>query len=322
MPSTVTRLSTLALLIGLGATTAAFAETPQAEAPAAAPVAVEAPAPAATPAAPAAQAEAPAPVPSVLAQEKSFDPIVATVNGAEIRRSDLEALQEAFPQARSMPLESIYPALLDRLVTTRLMTAEARKEKMQDMPVVKKRLAIAEEQILQMTYVEQQMEKAITEEAMKQRYDQEVAKLPAEDEVRAHHILVKTEKEAKAIIAGFKKKKAQTFEEVAKAKSKDEMTAVQGGDLGYFAPADMVPEFAEAIKNMKTGEVLETPVKTQFGWHVIRLDDRRPVQPPAFEDVKEQIRSLLAQEKTSQLVNSLKANAKIVEFNLDGTPKQ
>ncbi len=321
MFSITPRLSTFALLVGLSVTPVAFAQTSPSEAPAAPTAQATTPA-AETPATPAVAADQKAPVPSVLAQEKPFDPIVATVNGSEIRRSDLESLQEAFPQARSMPLESIYPALLDRLITTKLMTDEARKAKMLDLDVVKKRIAIATDQILQMAYLEAQKEKENTEELMKKRYDEEVAKMPKEEEIRAHHILVKTEKEAKAIIADLKKKKAPTFEELAKTKSKDEGTAPQGGDLGYFSLADMVPEFSEALKGMNVGDVSATPVKTQFGWHIIRLDDRRPVQPPAYDDVKEQVRAMLTQEKTGQLINALKTNAKIVEFNLDGSPKQ
>ena len=354
MSSIVSRLSTAALLIGFGASTAAFAQSeqpaadpvaaPAVEAPADpavdAPAAVETPAaedqagtetapetlaPVAAPSEPAAAPAAPADpaAAAVPAQEsKPFDPIVATVNGKEIRRSDLEAVRDTIPQARSMPLETIYQPLLDRLITMELMVTKAREEKLQETPLVQKRLALAEDQILSGTYIDQELEKGITDAMMKERYDQEVAKLPPMEEMRAHHILVASKKEADAVIKELNKKKGKSFEDLAKTKSTDNGSKEQGGDLGYFSLSDMVPEFSEAVKEMKPGETTKTPVKTQFGWHVVRVDDRRPVAPPTYDEVKDQIRSMLSQEKTTQIINTLKANAKIVEYNLDGSPKQ
>lgn len=300
MSSIAFRLGTTALLIGLGVSSATFAQSEQS--------AVE-PAPETSPSA-AAPVAAPA------------DPVVATVNGKEIYRSDLQAVRDTIPQAQSMPLETIYQPLLDRLITMEIMVAKAREQKLQDTPLVKKRLALAENQILSGTYIDQELEKSITEAMMKERYDLEVAKLPPMEEMRAHHILLASKKEADSIIKELGNKKGRTFEALAKAKSTDENSKEQGGDLGYFSLGDMVPEFSDTVKDMKDGETTKTPIKTQFGWHVVRVDDRRPVAPPTFDEVKDQIRSLLSQEKTTQIIDALKADSTIVEFNLDGSPKQ
>ena len=141
--------------------------------------------------------------------------------------------------------------------------------------------------------------------------------MPAEEEVHARHILVSTEDEAKALIAELKKGAA--FDKLAKEKSTDKASGAEGGDLGWFKKSDMVKEFADAAFGLKKGELSETPIKTQFGYHIIQIDDRRTAPPPALEELSDQIREELAREAVAAQLDKLRAGAKIEKFNMDGS---
>jgi peptidyl-prolyl cis-trans isomerase C len=246
------------------------------------------------------------------------DPVVATVNGQQIKLSDLEVAQQALPpQYRNMPLQSVFPALLDRLIDSKLVVADGRKHKVADDPAFKKRMAFVEEQVTQDFWLQREIAKNVTPERMQQRYEERLKSMPAEEEVRARHILVASEDEAKALIAELKKGVA--FDKLAREKSTDKASGAEGGDLGWFKKSDMVKEFAEAAFALKKGELTEVPVKTQFGYHVILLEDRRKAPPPSFEELSEQIREELAREAVNELLGKLRAAAKIEKFNMDGT---
>jgi peptidyl-prolyl cis-trans isomerase C len=143
---------------------------------------------------------------------------------------------------------------------------------------------------------------------MKKVYEEAVQKGGADEEVRARHILVPTEDEAKAVLAEIKK--GTDFAELAKQKSKDPGAAAEGGDLGYFGKAQMVPEFAEAAFKMKKGDVSD-PVKTQFGWHIIKVEDKRTKPAPTFENVKEQIETFVARRAQAEYIAKLRSAAKV-----------
>lgn len=246
------------------------------------------------------------------------DPVVATINGQPIRLSELEVAQQALPpQYRNMPLSSVFPALLDRIVDSKLAVADARKNKLADDAAFKKRMAFVEDQILQDFWVQREIAKRVTAEKMQQRYQERLKSTPAEEEVRARHILVSTEDEAKTLIAVLKKGGA--FDKLAKEKSTDKASGAEGGDLGWFKKSDMVKEFADAAFALKKGELTDTPVKTQFGYHVIKLEDRRQAPPPTFEELSDQIREELARETVTQILDQLRAGAKIEKFNIDGS---
>lgn len=272
------------------------------------------PKPAAQP--PAAQAPAapkPAAPPTTLK-----DPVVAVVNGQQVRLSELEVAQQALPpQYRNVPLQSVYPALLDRIVDTKLVVADGRKHKVTDDPAFKKRMAFVEEQVIQDFWLQREIAKKVTPEKMQQRYEERLRLMPAEEEVHARHILVSTEDEAKALIADIKK--GASFDKLAKEKSTDKASGAEGGDLGWFKKSDMVKEFADAAFALKKGELTEAPVKTQFGYHVIQMEDRRKAPPPAFEELAEQIREEMAREAVSAILDQLRSTAKIEKFNMDGT---
>ena len=266
--------------------------------------------PPAQPQKPAQATPAPAPKPK--------DPVVATINGQPIRLSDVEAMQQELPpQYRKMPIEAVFPALLDRLVNAKLVVQEGRKNKVQDDAAYKKRLAFVEEQVLQEFWIQREIARRVTPEKLKDRYDERVKAMPAEEEVKARHILVATEDEAKALIAEIKK--SGTFDKLAREKSTDKASGADGGDLGWFKKTDMVPEFANAAFTLAKGGLSDAPVKTQFGFHIIQVDDRRAAAPPAFEEMAEQLREELTRETVTTVLNTLRANAKIEKFNIDGS---
>ena len=208
------------------------------------------------------------------------DPVVAYVNGRPIKLSELEVAQQALPpQYRNVPLKSVFPALLDRIIDSKLVVAEGRKHKVGEDPAFKKRMAFVEEQVIQDFWLQREIAKKVTPEQMQQRYEERLKSMPPEEEVHARHILVATEDEAKAVIAEIKK--GTPFDKLAKEKSTDKASGADGGDLGWFKKSDMVKEFADAAFALKKGELSETPVKTQFGYHVILLEDRRKA-PPAW----------------------------------------
>lgn len=246
------------------------------------------------------------------------DPVVATVNGQQIRLSELEVAQQALPpQYRNVPLQSVYQALLERIIDSKLVVSDGRKNKVGDDPAFKKRMAFVEEQVIQDYWLQREIAKKVTQEKMQQRYEERLKSMPPEEEVHARHILVSTEDEAKALIADIKK--GALFDKLAKEKSTDKASGAEGGDLGWFKKSDMVKEFADAAFALKKGELTEVPVKTQFGYHVIKVEDRRKAPPPAFEEMAEQIREELARETVTSLLDQLRSNAKIEKFNMDGS---
>ncbi|HXQ52559.1 MAG TPA: peptidylprolyl isomerase [Stellaceae bacterium] len=274
------------------------------------------------PATPAPKKEQPAAKKESAASQKSEapggDPVVARVNGVAIYRSDLEALRATLPaQAQQEAPDKLYPKLLDQSVALQLVSQAARKEKLNDDPRVKKMAALSEEQILQDAYFDGMMRKEITEAKLHQRFDQQVKSAAPREEVHARHILVPTEDEAKALIDQIKK--GADFAKLASEKTTDPAGKASGGDLGYFAETDMVPEFAKVAFSLKPGEISQTPVKTQFGWHVIKVEDRRQSKPPTYEEIAPQLARQMAQELYAQKVKQMASVAKIEVFNPDGS---
>jgi peptidyl-prolyl cis-trans isomerase C len=284
-----------AALPGLALTTVATAQQPQ-PAPAARPPATRPP-----------QAATPA-----------KDPVVATVNGQPVYLSELEVAQQALPpQYRNMPLSNVFPALLDRIIDSKLVVADGRKNKVEADPAFKRRLAFVEEQVIQDFWLQKEIGRRITAEKMQQRYQEKLKSMPAEEEVHARHILVATEAEAKDLLAELKKGGA--FDKLAREKSTDKASGAEGGDLGWFKRTDMVKEFSDAAFAQKKGELSEAPVKTQFGYHVIKVEDRRQAPPPSFEELSDQIREELMRETVSGFLDQLRSAAKVEKFNIDGS---
>jgi peptidyl-prolyl cis-trans isomerase C len=244
--------------------------------------------------------------------------VVARVDGTELRLSDVEAAQQTLPpQAQKLPLEQIYPILLDRMVDGVLITEAGRKDHLEQDPELQRRLKRYEDRLIQEVYLSRTIRNAETEDRLKARYETFVKDKAGHDEVHARHILVKTEAEAKSVISELDK--GTDFAGLAKKYSTDP-GAASGGDLGYFGHGDMVKEFTDAAFALPVGQYTKIPVKTEFGWHVIEVVDHRVAKPPSFDEARQEVGQLVAQDVVDAKLKELRAAAKVETFGLDGKP--
>jgi peptidyl-prolyl cis-trans isomerase C len=235
------------------------------------------------------------------------DPVVAKVGESEIRQSDIDmAIGGLDPQVAQLPEEQKRAAALSAVIDMQLLAADANKEGLQEDAAFKKRVAFLTNRELHNAYFKKHVVEGIKPEDIKARYDKEIAAITPPEEVKASHILVKTEDEAKAIIKELDAGK--DFATLAKEKSTDP-NKDGGGDLGYFTKDRMVPEFSEAAFALEKGKYTQTPVKTQFGYHVIRLDDRRTQPAPTLEQVEPQVKQLVMRDKYLELLAAAKKDA-------------
>ncbi|WP_395516404.1 peptidylprolyl isomerase [Pseudorhizobium flavum] len=239
---------------------------------------------------------------SAFAQE---DAVVAKVGDLEILQSELDlAVANLDPQLQQLPDEQKRVAALSGAIDVKLLAQGAAEEGLAETEDFQKRMEYIKDRELHNSYFRKHVVDAVTDEEVKARYEKEIAALPKQEEVNARHILVKTEEEAKAVIADLDAGK--DFAELAKAKSEDS-NKDDGGDLGWFSKGRMVPEFEEAAFALEKGAYTKTPVQSQFGFHVIKLEDRRDVQPPALEQVEPQVRQLVMRDKYLALIEKAKA---------------
>jgi len=245
------------------------------------------------------------------------DPVIARVNGVDIKESDLALAEEdvgAEMQAASPDAKR--EQLIAYLADVIMVTQAAEKKKLGDHPEFKRRLGFLRNKLLMGFELQEETKAAITDDALRQTYNDALKTMGGQEEVHAHHILVESEDEAKTILGELKA--GTDFAALAKEKSKDP-GASAGGDLGYFTKDQMVPEFAEVAFKMYPGQ-LSNPVKTQFGWHIIKLEDKRAKQPPEFDQVKDQIEAFLARKAQSEFIGQLRQSAKVER--LDKPPAQ
>ena len=248
------------------------------------------------------------------------DPVVAKVNGEVITLSELVAVQQTLPeQYKSVPLASLYNDLLNSEINSRLTIADALSRKMDAEKKFADQLAKVKLQLLQRYIIQKEITNGITEEALQTKYMALIEPMKGQKEVKASHILVKTEDEAKAIIAELDK--GADFAILAKDKSTGP-SAPNGGDLGFFAKGQMVPEFQEAAFALKKDAYTKSAVKTQFGFHVIKVTDMRNIVVPTREQAMEQLRAELSREIGQNYIEGLRKTATIETFNQDGTPKK
>lgn len=246
------------------------------------------------------------------------DPVVATVNGEEIRLSDVGIAHESLPdQYKQIPLDSVYRLLVNSLVNAKLVAKAARADGMHDQDEIMQRMARIHEQLLERAYMIHYLDGKITEDALKERYAVMARKIGETEEINARHILVETETKAREIIAELKG--GADFAEIAKERSTGP-SKEKGGDLGYFTREQMVPAFTEAAFSLNKGQVTEKPVQTQFGWHVIKLEDRRALAPPIFNEAKQGLRAEMSKELGAALIDELRAKAAIKLFKTNGSP--
>ncbi|MDP4795998.1 MAG: peptidylprolyl isomerase [Rhodospirillales bacterium] len=242
------------------------------------------------------------------------DPVVAKVNGAKIMRSDVEhAHSNLPPEYQSVPMEQIYPMLLGSMIDSKLVAADAIAKKIDQDSDFKKTLALLKDQILERYAMRKVIDEAVTEDKLRKAYESSAANGTVE--LHAQHILLKTADEAIAVIKSLDG--GADFSELAKTKSTGP-SGPRGGDLGFFGKGQMVPPFEAAAFTLKDGEYSHEPVKTEFGFHVIKVLERRSAPPPSFEDSVESLRAAAAQAAGNAYVEKLRANAKIERFTIDG----
>jgi peptidyl-prolyl cis-trans isomerase C len=247
--------------------------------------------------------------PSAIVFAQDSDPVVARANGVDIRQSDLALAEDevgsSIPQQLGPDQKRDY--LITYLADVVVLAQAAEQQKLADRDDVKHRILLERNKVLMEMLLEDAGKAAVTDDAMHKVYDDAVKQMGNEQEVHARHILVPTEDEAKAIEAELKK--GADFATLAKEKSKDP-GAAEGGDLGYFTKDQMVPEFADVAFKLDKGQISD-PVKTQFGWHIIKVEDKRTKPTPTFDEVKPQLESYVAHRAQSDLVAKLRSAANI-----------
>jgi peptidyl-prolyl cis-trans isomerase C len=251
------------------------------------------------------------------AQDK--DPLVAKVNGVEVHQSDLAVAEDEAGQIPPMSPEAKQDYLVQFVADMILVSKAAQDKKFGESDEFKRKLDFARKKLLMEGLLQAVGKEAVTDDAMHKVYDEAVKQIGEEKEVHARHILFRApagdekagkeaEDKVKAVIARLKK--GEDFAKVAADVTEDPSGKANGGDLGYFTKEQMVPEFSDVAFKLDTGQISE-PVKTQFGWHVIKVEDKRTRQAPKFEDVKQQIENFVVRKAQAELVTQLRADAKI-----------
>lgn len=245
------------------------------------------------------------------ARAEGKDGVAAVVNGEKITVAELRQAYNENPAIKEkVSFNDFYAKALDVYVNGKLLYQEAVKAKVMDTPEYKKQLALAKEEIARKVYLEQQVDKQISDEQVKKVYADYKKSFKAEKEVKAKHILVDSDAKAKEVIA--KLQKGENFDKLAKEYSKEP------AELGYFTKGVMVPEFANAAFAMKKGEYSKTPVKTQFGYHVIEVEDSRDAKAMPLDKVKPQLKAMLTQGAIGQVFENVSKTSTIEKYDLKG----
>jgi peptidyl-prolyl cis-trans isomerase C len=260
------------------------------------------------------------------------DPVIARVNGVEIHQSDLAMAEEDVGQNLPQGSEGAKHDYLVSYLSDMILLAQAAEEKrLQDDPDFKRHAAFARNKVLMEALLQSEGKKSLTDQALHAVYDDAIKQMGEEEEVHARHILFrvanpsdeKASKEAedkvKAVIERLKK--GEDFAKLANELTEDPSGRKDGGDLGYFTKEQMVPEFSAVAFTLEKGKFSE-PIKTQFGWHVLKVEDKRKRQPPEFDKVKGQLESYVERKAQVDLVNKLRADAKIDRLDKPAQPAQ
>lgn len=238
--------------------------------------------------------------------------IAAVVNGEKITVEDVKKGYEDNPQIQAkVPFEEFYGKALDIYVNGKLIYQAAIEDGVTDTQAYKDQLKTMQEDVARKVYLEKKVKAAITDADINKAYNEYKSKFKSQKEIKARHILVSSEAQAKDIIAQLKK--GAKFNDLGKKYSKDKSV-----DLGYFTENMMVPEFGKAAFAMKKGQISKTPVKTQFGYHIIAVDDTRTTKPLPLKEVRPQIEAMLTQPAVAKIFKDLNEKGKIEKYSLDG----
>ena len=244
------------------------------------------------------------------------DFVVATVDGKNIMLSEVVSIQQSHPQIGALPLGSVYEPLLDNLINVTVASEAGKKAKLQKDPEVKKMMKEVEEQILARVYLERRVKEMQTKDRLQKMYEQYKKDHPPQEGMYAAHILLKTEKEAKDVIKQLEK--GADFGELANKVSENK--GLDGGDLGFFTRETMVPEFSDAAFRMKEGEISKTPVKTKFGYHIIKAGKREMTEVPTFEELEKELTQSFNSTSVEEVLKDLRNKAKVTKTPVEFDP--
>lgn len=260
---------------------------------------------------------------------KEGNPVVAKIGDEEITRMDVLKFIAQLPvQMRQQPIDQLFPLALEQTINARLIEEEANKSDLAQTEEVKQQIAEAQEEIeaqmnevkkniVRTAYVQKIVTDGVTDEALKAEYDDYVANFKPQEEVKARHILLQTEEDAKAAIK--KLEEGADFAELAKELSTGP-SGPEGGDLGYFVKGQMVPEFSDAAFALEAGQYTKEPVETQFGFHVIKVEDSRQSEPLPMEEIKPFIEQELKRDVLDQKLQEWRKGQEIVTYDINGEP--
>ena len=234
---------------------------------------------------------------------------LAKVNGVTIPQSRADLLMKEMSAQGRPDTPEMRDAIKQELINREIVAQEAVKKGLHKRPEVTTQIELQRQAVLINAYLQDYLKSnPVTEDDLRKEYESAKASA-ATREYKVRHILVESEDEAKQILAQLKK--GGSFEKLAAEKSKDQGSKVRGGDLDWATPARYVPAFGQAITKLKKGQVSDPPVQTQFGWHVIRVDDERPAKFPAFEEAKPQIEQQMRQQTVNKAFTDLRSKAKV-----------
>lgn len=252
------------------------------------------------------------------ADQARSDQVIAEVGGEVLTRGDfIDAFEGLSPEAQQMGQEALYPRILESLIQQMVVIQTGREQGLADDPEVEKRMELVEAQLIRDLYLRRAVEAKIEEKDLRAAYDAWLQQNPPKEEVHARHILVETEEEARNIIKLVTE--GQDFAELAKQHSKGP-SAAQGGDLGFFDRGSMVKPFADVAFALQPNQFSADPVKTQFGWHVILVVDRRTGESPSFEQMRPSLGRYVGEQMARSIAADLTATADVKRFDLSGNP--
>lgn len=255
-----------------------------------------------------------------IAAEKapSPDTVRAIVDGQKFTYADIMKEKAGLPkQYQSEPDSKLFPALEDQVIGAFVVYKAAKAEGLENKPEVKQSIEKAVEGIVSQAYLLEKVKGKITDAALKEKYDEIVKKFPEEKEAHLRHILVSDKETAQAVIKALKN--GTDFKKLAQQKSKDG-TAKDGGDLGFMRKSELPQELADAAFALSPGAYSSEPIKTDFGWHVLKIEEIRDAKPPKFDEIKNELKALMTQEAIMGIIKDLRAKAKIELFDADGKP--
>lgn len=254
---------------------------------------------------------------SVEKEVEKSGPIAAVVNGSKIYKSEVMNTIDKL-SVKQEDVDKIYSAIVNQMVTDKLISDKVGMEGIRESADFKQKMSDIEKQVVKSIYFEKLAATEVSEDEIKKEYDIIKANNQGKKEARARHILVKTQAEADQVIKDLNK--GVEFEKLAKERSAD-ATAERGGELGYFTEGEVLPEISKIVfTSLKKGEFTKKPIQTALGFHIIQLEDLRDREVPAFDEVKDSIKSSLVQKNVFEAVRDMRQEAKVTMYDFEGNP--